>query len=252
MMLILTFLASLLSIAGRDSAPLLIAGTPPVIKTLVLQPAEKTTIVHYDRFDGPVCRLDPRGAGASEKFRLQEHAVVAGFDHFYERGSDPFPCVRKQEILYRGNVRFHLSQFDKIALTELKFDAVSSLSNSNGPTIHVNPPHCNATMLGMATRSEPQSGDSHGGSSGGSWEFEDEASLLPCKQSNGFPVNSWVTQWTDGSHRNFGLVLAGPPLNFSSANTEDLSSDNHINVTFYDNFELKIWFNPALNPRVHQ
>jgi hypothetical protein len=221
------------------------------VKTITLQPQMPLWISHYARFDGPVCGLDSRGLGVSQVFGfLATDQAVSGFDHFYERGDDPLPCVRKQEILYRGNVRFDLSQFDSMAggFALLKFNLLKSIVNGrvNDPS-----PICNATTLGMATSSEPPSGDSHEGSHGGSWDFDNEVSLPACQPHVSVLVTSQVQKWLTNQHPSFGFVLVGPPLTFSSRDTSELASDNNNRASFYGDFQLEITFNRLVNPRAH-
>jgi len=50
------------------------------------------------------------------------------------------------------------------------------------------------------------------------------------------------------SHANFGFILAGPILDFPSS----LPKDNNGNVTWYNDLQLQVIYNPAQNPRAPQ
>ena len=65
---------------------------------------------------------------------------MVGFDDFYEKGSDPFPCDDIRAALFRGGIRFDLGRFDVLTAATLTFDTARSISRANGETVGSSPP----------------------------------------------------------------------------------------------------------------
>jgi hypothetical protein len=205
--------------------------TPVTLKTISLSPHLLTqNKAHHDAF-GFWCGGTINVLGTAGSFSDGPNDVFSGYEDYYDGGSEPFPCVEKQQIFYRGGVAFDVSQFDTITAATLKFDVERSISR-NGEVVSPVPPVCNATTLGMGIDSE-------------FYDFDNAAALPPCAPSYSIGVSSQVRDWISQSHANFGLILAGPKLDISS----DVPNDNSANVTWYDNFQLEIIYNPAQNPR---
>ena len=131
-----------------------------------------------------------------------------------------------------------MSQFDSVTSADFKFDVLNSLA-ANGEVTSQNPPACYATTLGEG------SGDWNGGF--GAMPF-DNPHTLACGQTNDVGVSSQVRDWISNGHPNFGLIIAGPKLDFPN----DLPEDNTANVSWYGNFQLVVLYNPAQNPRAPQ
>jgi hypothetical protein len=223
-------------------------GNPVVLKTVVLHPASITSSyqtalsrswecsVPLPGQDGFLNGLGPEPSNPGE--------APSGYDDIYNHGADPFPCIEKEQILYRGHIKFDLSQFDDPASANLNFGVSRSTLNLQ----QQNPPQCIATILGMST------GTRDDGQGPYFWDFTNPASLTTMDQCQtlipplySIGVSNQVRSWTTQQQFNYGFIIAGP--NLGSPITP---SDNNGNVTFYNDFQLVILYNPSLNPRAPQ
>ena len=74
---------------------------------------------------------------------------------------------------------------------------------------------------------------------------DDEAVLAPGSGSQDVNVTSQVREWLSGQHANNGFVIWGPlPIPTEDAHP----SDNNAEVSWYQNFRLKLLYDPTKNP----
>jgi hypothetical protein len=215
---------------------LLFFGCHPVtLKTLDLQPVDiKTGLTgiagsHGWCFSAGNPPPSPFSAGAGE--------VLVGFDDYFKPGSNPFPCDDIRVAVFRGGVRFDVSQFDSIVSADFIFDVSRSISRTGGgETVGTVPGKSFATVLGLATQPFTSA-----------MPYDDEASM-PTDSSIDLAVATQVRSWVDKSHGNFGFVIAGP----RDFNPSSPAEDNDASLSFYRDFKLRIIYNPAQNPRAPQ
>ena len=181
--------------------------------------------------------LGPEQIGAGE--------LWSGFEDIYNKGADPFPCIEQEQLLYRGQVAFDLSQFDSIVDATLNFNVDSSIAEDGGVT-NQQPPVSNATTLGMSTGTKDE------GQGPYFWDFDNPVSLPSCgiliAPNCTLDVSTQARAWASKSHINDGFIIAGPVLDFPGS----LPQDNNGNVSWYSGFQLVVLYNPALNPRAPQ
>lgn len=214
---------------------LLLCGCGPT-KTTTLQPTQ-INWSHLDSYyAGFWCDFGIQSTGTGPSYGAWPGYVLSGYEDHYEPGSGTFACVEKNDHYYRGGVLFDVSQFNTIIGANLTFNVASSVWG-DGEVTGQNPPLCNATTLGEG------SGDWSGG-----MPFDNPASMPPCGPSLNLDVSSQVRDWITGTHANFGLILAGPKLDFPS----DLPEENATSISWYNNFQLVVQYNPADNPRAPQ
>jgi hypothetical protein len=159
--------------------------------------------------------------------------VMVGLDDYYKSGTNPFPCDDVRAENFRAGVVFDLSKFDIIGLATLRFDTASSIDRTNGETIGRIPGTSMATMIGIATgpftTAMPANNDVP----------------LPSGGNISVDVSSQVNDWVSKSRPNFGFVIWGPRGDFDRGNPPE---DNDAKLSFYQNFQLEILFNPDRNP----
>jgi hypothetical protein len=238
----------LLSTAVASALFLSACNPQPVIKQLTLTPSSVTwgTQSHFSA--SWECNIPLPGQGffsnglGPETVNAGE--APSGFDDIYNQGAQPLPCTQQEQILYRGHVQFDLSQFDTVTSSDLHFGVSRSTQNAQPQT----PPQCVATVLGMST------GTRDDGDGPYFWDYDNEGSLTPMNPCEtlippqySVGVSTQVRDWIDKQHSNFGFIIAGPNLG-----PPGLPSDNNGNVTFYNNFQLVVYYNPAQNPRAPQ
>ena len=213
-------------------------GCPSVtLKTLELRPANMATGISgvagsfgYCTSAGEVPPAPPFGTGAGE--------VKVGFDDFFRYGTDPFPCHDIRNSIFRGGVRFDLSQFDAVVSADLLFDAARSMVRTGGgPISNEAPAVSHATTLSVATQAFT------------SQMLADNDAFLPLGPAINIGVSSQVHDWVSKSRPNFGFVIGGPRGPVSSSS---MFRDSDAMVTIYGNFRLRVIYNPALNPRAPQ
>ena len=231
---------------------LLLAGcprTPITLKTVALSPSQINGSYQYWYSQNAWCSVPLPGQGlflnGLGPEPLGPGEVYSGFEDIYNKGADPFPCEEQQQTLYRGQVAFDLGQFDSIVDATLNFDVAQSLAENGGVNNQI-PPVSNATTLGMST------GTSSGSNGPYFWNFDNPVSLPSCgpliKPNCSVDVSTQARAWATNSHANFGFILTGPILDFPS----NLPKDNNGNVSWYNDFQLKVIYNPAQNPRAPQ
>lgn len=166
--------------------------------------------------------------------------LIVGFDDWYKAGADPFPCNVFRSFFYRAGVRFDLSQFKNIVGASLLFDTVGSMARAHGETVGQSPAFSFANALGLAHASL---------GSDNNLVDDDEASLTQISGSINVGVSEQVRKWLNGGHANNGFVIGGPlPI----TNESNRPQDNKSQVSFYQNFRLRIVYNPAQNPNAPQ
>lgn len=183
----------------------------------------------------------------------------SGTDDIYNQGANPAPCTESMQWLYRGNVQFNLSQFDTITSANLQFGLNRSTGGDAGTANTQTPPQCVATVLGLST------GTRDDGSGPYYWDYDPNTvasmpgptppaacqTLISPLFNIGVSqqVRDWLTPagTPGGGFINNGFILAGPNLG-----SPGRISDNNSNVSFYNDFHLVIYYNPAQNPRAPQ
>jgi len=227
---------------------LLLTGCNPVtLKTITLNPTQVTSnyqTAYSETWEcsAPWGGLYTNGLGPEPS---NPGEAPSGYDDIFNQGANPLPCNEQEQILYRGQVQFDLSQFDSIVSATLNFNGARSTLNAQPQQY----PACIATIIGMST------GTRNDGNGNYYWDYDNEASitplpycltLLPPTYSIG--VSSQAREWLHGGdHTNNGFIIAGPNLGPPSP-----PSDNNGAVTWYNGFQLVILYNPALNPRAPQ
>jgi hypothetical protein len=231
---------------------LLLAGcprTPITLKTAMLSPSQINGSYQYWYSQNAWCSVPLPGQGlflnGLGPEPLGPSEVYSGFEDIYNQGAEPFPCEEEQQTLYRGQVAFDLSEFDNIVDATLNFDVARSIAENGGVTDQT-PPVSNATTLGMST------GTSSGSNGPYFWNFDTPVSLPSCgpliKPNCSLDVSTQARAWATNVHPNFGFILAGPILDFPG----NLPKDNNGNVSWYNDFQLQVTYNPAQNPRAPQ
>ena len=162
---------------------------------------------------------------------------MVGYDDYFRAGTDPFPCDDVRFTVYRGWVKFDLSQFDSLGVASLLFDLESFGTRVDGRAVKSSPGNSVATVLGVATQSF-------------SPELPyDNAASLPAGVNINVGVGGQVRDWVSGSRPNFGFVIDTSRDRF---NASYHPKDNELQVSWYTNFRLRVVYNPALNPRAPQ
>jgi hypothetical protein len=224
----------------------LLTGCPPVtpvtLKTVTLSPS-----AIYWEPDNYInlsweCSYSTQWNGLGPSYSAGSNDTLSGYESLYLQGSGPAPCTQQSWTNYRGTIVFDLSQFDA-AIASLTFNVESSLAVSPTGGGTQTPPNCNATTLGMAT------GTDH-------YNFDNPVSLptgcsvlIPPTYS--LNVNTQVQSWLNGSHGNYGFILAGPNLDLQDESDHNYNGDT-ASVSWYNDFQLVVTYNPALNPRAPQ
>jgi hypothetical protein len=241
---------------------LFLAGCPKpiVLKTLTLNASKVGSSYEYSFSQTWECSVPLPGQGLYVNGLGPEQAnfgeANSGEDQIFNQGADPFPCNEQEDIIYRGQFSFvsqepqliptDLTMFNSVVSATLNFGINRSTSNEQPQK----PPVCVATVLGMSTGTKDE------GSGPYFWDYDNDVSINPqnpcitlIPPQYSIDVSSQVRQWINGSHPNHGFIIAGP--NLSEPNAGNANSNNG-NVSFYNNFQLVILYNPALNPRAPQ
>jgi len=205
------------------------------LKSITLEPTYIGNGYMTASYVGTWCQV---GGGLSElgtmsPFNPGPGQALVGFSDFYQRGSDPFPCVEREDQYYRSSVVFDLSNFDH-AIATLTYD----VTTPGTFTVVSSIPTCTATVLGMATSND-------------NWSYDNPVDLtagFDCPAHQNVDVTSQVQMWITSHHSNFGFLFAGPKITFP----DPLPDDNITQVSFYSNVRLLLLYNPAMNPRAPQ
>ncbi len=219
---------------------LLLAACGVPLNTVTLSPSQVRWAYQPASFTSFWCTAGDE-PGTAPAFSAGPNETLAGFSDFYNPGLDPFACVVKEEQQYRGGPIFDLSQFDNITSATLSFNVERSILADKFTFQDQVPPACNATTLGMGTEDVP-------------YNFDNPVQLPPCAGGPySFDVSTQARDWTSAQppHGNFGFILAGPRLDFPS-DLSNLPNDLLTSVSWYNNFQLTVLYNPALNPRAPQ
>lgn len=224
--------------------------TPPItLKTVILNPTNISHPSYFSYSQTWECNVPLPGQGLYANGLGAEPVgpgqSTVGYEDIFNAGAQPLPCNEQEQTIYRAHVQFDTSKFDTVAGTTLTYNIAQS-ENSTGGSAEV-PANSYATVMGMSTG---QISDGNGGQVW--WNYDNEVTLASCgnliqpncSQDLSFEVN----QWTSQQHFNYGMIIAGPKLNID----DNLPSDNKAQLTWYDDFQLVILYNPALNPRAPQ
>lgn len=209
--------------------------TPNTVKTIELTPVELAT--GSSGTAGSLGWCLSAGNVPMSPFSPGAGQVMVGFDNFFRAGSGPFPCDDLRAVVFRGVVRFDLSQFDSVGNSTLLFDAQNSIQRSGGETIGTSPATSHATTLGVATQANT-----------GQQPFANDVGL-PATHAINIGVASQVQDWVQNTRPNLGFVVAGPT---GLVNTSNPPKDNDAKISWYGNFRLRVTYNPAQNPRAPQ
>jgi hypothetical protein len=163
-----------------------------------------------------------------------QQQILVGFDDWFKPGTDPLPCNDFRDAIFRGGVRFDLSQFNSIVAANLLFDASDSFSrDASGISLGEMPPVSHGTFLGVATEQFSIN------------MLADNNVPLPPGPNIDLGVTFQVRDWINHTRPNFGFVVWGP----STGVTEDnFPEDNIAQVSFYNNIRLRVIYNSAINP----
>lgn len=228
---------SWLKIAGACGwLVLMLSGCAPgMLKTVELQPLATTT--------GTSGEAGSFGFCASQRtipaptFSPAPAQMMVGYDDFFRAGTPPFACDDLRVSVFRGGVKFDLSQFDAIVNAELLLDTMKSVTCSDGDLIGASTPISYANQLCVATEMFS------------SKMLCDNEALLPVGDTISVGVSNQVRDWISKSRNNFGFVLGGPRPPFPATSPP---RDNDAKISWYNNFRLRIRYNPALNLRAPQ
>jgi hypothetical protein len=237
-----------------SSVTLMLTACPPVTrKTINLSPTWITTSYQAQYSQNSFCDVPLPGQGlflnglGPEPFGPGE--IIVGYEDIFDKGADPFPCEEEQQMLYRGRVVFDLSIFQNITSATLVYNVNRSEAQTAGP--NQIPPMGYATTLGIATLPKDEGNGPY------FWDFDNPVTLPTCnggviKPDCSLNVSSQVSQWISLNlpphPTNRGFIFAGPILDTPS----DLPQDNNGNLTWYDSFQLRVIYNPKLNPNAPQ
>ena len=165
--------------------------------------------------------------------------VLVGYYHFYDPGTDPFPCTEKVDIVYAGAVRFELSTFDSIVSATLHFKWDWTKMTGVGTTAN-----SALTKLGIATYDWPSMvmpGDLEIGYL--PVPAEEFLDMSHGDHDFSIEVSNVARSWINHERRNFGFILSGPDNGYPE--------NNDVWESQYRNFTLTVVYNPAFNPRRH-
>jgi len=215
---------------------LLLSGCAPLmLKTVELPPVTTTTGTSGEAGSFGFCAS--QGKTLATTFAPAPAQMMVGYDDFFRGGTPPFACDDVRVSVFRGGVKFDLSQFDSIANAELLFDTMKSVSRSDGVLIGTPTPISYASQLCVATEIFS------------SQMLCDNDALLPVGETITVGVSGQVRDWVSKSRNNFGFVLGGPRPPFPAKRPP---RDNDAKVSWYNNFRLRITYKPALNSRAPQ
>ena len=222
--------------------------TPIKLKTVKLLPDVVDPPYQYSYFQSWECSVPLPGNGLFTNGLGPEPVnpgeTTVGWEDIYNAGSQPLPCEEEQQTIYRGHVHFDVSKFDVVAGATFGYDTTHSENTTGGP--NEIPPNSYATTLGMATGTRDDGRGSY------FWDYDNDVTIGSCgiliSPKCTVEVSHQVNQWTAQTHFNWGFIIAGPKYTTDSP----LPQDNNAQLTWYNNFNLTILYNPALNPRAPQ
>lgn len=227
---------SWMNIAAFNLILLFLSGCAPVtLKTVDLQPLIATTGTTVNSGSFGFCSGE--GKTPSTTFSAPAETVMVGYDDFFRAGKPPFACDDVRVSVFRGGVKFDVSQFDAIASAEFWLDTTKSISRSDGKLMETSTPISYANRLCMGTEIFS------------SKMLCDYSMLLPVGETISVVVSDQVRDWISMRRNNFGFVLTGPRSEFSA---QTPPRDNDAKISWYSNFRLRITYEPALNFRMAQ
>jgi hypothetical protein len=175
------------------------------------------------------------GTSPSSAFSAGTDHVMVGFDNFFRAGSGFLPCDDIRANVFRGGVVFDVSPFDVLASATLSFDTARSILRTNGATIGAIPGTSFATTVGVGIQPPfPTTMP------------ETNVESLPAGPRISVIVSDQVGDWIDKTVPNFGFIIGGPT---GLVDRSDLPKNNEAKLSWYQNFNLQVLYNPALNPR---
>jgi hypothetical protein len=170
---------------------------------------------------------------------IPNHQVLVGYDNRFEPGTDPFPCNRIRNSVWRGYVKFPLEDYDSIISAFLLFDTMRSveLDRDLYPTVLFAkvPGDSYATRVGLPASN---------------WTVVDVVSVRGRRPVEAH-VTDLVNKWISGAQINEGFVIADD-TEVSTASPSDLQRKNDARISWYANFRLRVLYNVRDNPRTPQ
>lgn len=227
---------SWMTIAASSIILLILSGcAPATLKIVELQPllvTTGTTVV-----SGSFGFCSAQGNTPMTTFSASAGTIMVGYDDYFKAGKPPFACDDVHVSVFRGGVKFDVSQFDAITNAEFQLDTDKSISRSEGKMVRTAAPISYANTLCMATEIFS------------SKMLCDYPTLLPVGETISLGVTEEVRDWIGMRRNNFGFVLNGPRPDFSA---QTPPRDNDAKISWYTNFRLRITYEPALNSRMPQ
>lgn len=232
--------------------PVMLGGCPPgtvTLKTVTLSPSAVNNSSEQSWYVNSLCMAPPPfGTGPSAAAPAGQ--MYVGFQDVYFQGPAPFPCEWEDDLIFRGHVTFDLRQFDVIAGATLLFGLDSSggsvASNGTVGGTPDNPAQSYATTVGMSTGTKDE------GQGPYFWDFDNPVQLPACTTMMFTPcsldVTTQVKAWLANTHPDYGLIVAGPVMDFPS----NLPHDNNANISWYRGLQLQVVYDPSRNPRAPQ
>ncbi|PUA19080.1 hypothetical protein C7W93_04060 [Glaciimonas sp. PCH181] len=163
--------------------------------------------------------------------------MMVGYDDFFRGGKSPFACDDVRISIFRGGVKFDLTQFDRIAHAELLLDTMQSVTRSDGKLMQTQTPVSYANMLCVATEIFASN------------MLCDNEMPLPVGEVISIDVSNQVRDWINKRRNNFGFILGGPRPMFSA---QTPPRDNDAKISWYNNVRLRVTYQKTGNSRVMQ
>jgi hypothetical protein len=181
-----------------------------------------------------------KGSLPPSSYSAGKGQMMVGFDNAYKKGTNPLPCDDLRANVFRGGVLFDLSSFDVLATANLSFDTVFSVSRAHGePALGRVPGTSFATTLGISIAIQASDVTMP----------ETNLAPLPAGPHIDVGVSGQVEAWLTKAVPNFGFVVGGPT---GLVDVNDPPENNDALLSWYQNFNLHVVYNPALNSRAPQ
>lgn len=195
-----------------------------------------------NRNNAPWCGLNRRGLG-SPVTQPNEGEFIAGFNNFYDPGTDPIPCDHQISLIYAGVVRFDLSDIqNKIIVSAiLRLDRrdtnVPVRTERRLPSGGVEDLHQCFTLIEIST--EFATGHAEGLSSNPNMTIDSVPIRGTVEMDNGTgivgtsrDVTAAVQEWALGRRPNNGFAFKPRPA--------DVAKNNNSCTGYYFNPRLEV------------